>query len=107
MTATSDQWPSEFKMVKVFDSPVGGELTFFFVTGVVNKKQSEYVAGEINVLTEQEIEPDKLVISALLNQEQFDEFNTEFERRSREHRGQYQSVAKAIVAAHAELTEGH
>ncbi len=107
MTAASDKWPSQFKMAKVFDSPIGKELTFFFVTGIVNEKQLEYVAGRINVLTVQEIEPDKLVVSALLNQEQFEEFNKVFERFSRDHRGQYQSVAKAIVAAHAELTEGH
>ncbi len=92
-------------MVKVFDSPIGKALTFFFVTGIVNKKQLEYVAGGMNVLTVQEIVPDKLVISGLLNEEQFEEFNRVFEEFSREHRGQYQSVAKAIVAAYKELTE--
>lgn len=105
MTATSEKWPSQFKMVKVFDSPIGNELTFYFVTGIVNKSQRDYVAGDINLLSEQEVEADKLVISALLNQEQFEDFNSKFERLSREHRGQFQSAAKAIVAAYRELTE--
>lgn len=105
MTSSSDKWPSEFKMVKVFDSPIGKELTFFFVTGIVNETQRDYVAEEINLLAEQEIEEDKMVISALLNQEEFERFNRKFERLSREHRGQYQSAAKAIVAAYEEFTE--
>jgi hypothetical protein len=66
-------------MVKVFDSPFGKELTFFFVTGIVNEEQRDYVAEEINILAEQEIEGDKLVISALLNQKQFERFNGKFE----------------------------
>lgn len=92
-------------MVKVFDSPFGKELTFYFVTGIVNEEKRDYVAEEISVLAQQEIEEDKLVISALLNQKQFERFNGKFEDFSRRHRGQYQSAAKAIVAAYEELTE--
>ena len=100
MTAKSrEQWPTEFKIVKVSDSFIGKELTFFFVTGIVNRNQSKYVRESINVLAEQEIETDKVVISTLLNQVELEKFNRDWESRSREWRGQYYSLANAIVDA--------
>jgi hypothetical protein len=68
---------------------IGKEFTLFSLTGKVNENQYDYVAEEINVLAQQEIEPDKFALSAMLNQAQLERAYRVVERFSREHRGQY------------------
>lgn len=94
-----EKWPTQFNVVKVSDSFVGNELTFFLVTGALNNNQYQHVKDEINVLTVQQIDTDKLVISTLLNQKQLERFNAAFEPRSRTWRGQYYALANSIVGA--------
>lgn len=104
--SSREEWPTEFKAVKVSDSFLGKELTFFFVTGVVNRNQYKYVEEAINVLAVHEIEKDKLVLSTLLNQGQLEELYNRFEPLSRTWRGQYYSLANAIVDAYMETAKG-
>lgn len=100
-SASSAVYPERSKSLLNIRTTLGtkGRTYIFFVTGVVNENQYKYVDEVINVLAVQEIEPDKLVLSTLLNQEQLEEFNRTFEPRSREWRGQYYSLANAIVEA--------
>ncbi len=97
------EWPTEFKMVKVIDSFIGKDLTIFFVSGIVNKKQYKYVEDVIDVLAVHEIEDDRLVLSTLLRQEQLEQFYEVYEPRSRQWRGQYYSLANAVVDAYTEV----
>ena len=101
MTAQSsaEKWPASFKVVRVTDSCIGKELVLFFLTGVVNSRQRDQVSNVIDVLAEQEIDPDRLVISTLLNQEQLEELDRVFAPRAKAWRGQYYSLANAIVDA--------
>ena len=94
-----EKWPTQFNVVKISESFVGNELTFFLVSGTVNKNQYKHVDDAINILATQEIAKDSLVISTLLNQKQLENFNAIFEPRSRTWRGQYYSLANAIVDA--------
>lgn len=103
--SSREEWPTEFKAVKVSDSFVGIDFTFYFVTGVVNRNQYKYVEEAINVLAVYEIEEDKLVLSTLLNQEQLEGFHEAFEPLSKKWRGQYYSLANAIVDAYREAVQ--
>jgi len=105
-TSSVEKWPAPFQVRKVSESLLGKELTFFFITGVVNKNQYDEVKKDLNILITLELDADKLVISTLVDHEQLDAFYKVFERRSKVWRGQYYALAKAIVAACKEALEG-
>ncbi len=97
--SSREKWPTEFRVVKVPATFLGEELPFYFLSGVLNRNQYKQVQQIINVLSVHEIEADKLMISTLLDRKRLNEICAVFEPRSRGWRGQYYSLANAIVDA--------
>ena len=99
MTRSVAKWPTIIKLVSVSTSILVEQLNLYFLTGIMNKSQAESIEEVISIVSSTEIERDKVVLTTLLHQGQIKHLYETFEPRSREWRGQYYSLSKAIVEA--------
>ena len=70
MKASEEKWPTIFKIVNVSTSILGDLFNLYFVTAVTNNNQAISIKKVIPILSETEIEADKVVLSTLLHKEQ-------------------------------------
>jgi hypothetical protein len=100
MTVLTEKYPTIFDVKKVVSSYFEREFELYLVTGVVNELQLPWVEKSIKILSEVPIEPNKIIISTLVNKDQLDKLYNDFLPSSKKDRGQYYPLANAIFEAY-------
>ena len=94
-----EKWPTIFEIKQVTMSLVGDALNLYFVTCVGTGPQIESLGYALEIHHELQIGDNQFVATGLYTQQKIEHLLEYFEPRSREWRGQYQPLAKAVCEA--------
>lgn len=94
-----EKWPTIFEIKRVSKSLIGDTLNLYFVTCVGTRPQVESLGDAIEIDHELQISDNQHVATGLYTQQKIEHLLEYFEPRSREWRGQYQPLAKAVCEA--------
>lgn len=95
----TEKWPVVFQVTRLPNSLLNKLPNGYLIAGVVNRNQKASVTWRFPLQSDAEIEEDRYIITLLLDADGIERLYNTFEPLSRSWRGQYQSLAKAIVAA--------
>ena len=94
-----EKWPTYFHVVKIVDSVLSKILNIYLIVGVVNKKQLDEGAHDIDLHARVPIGEDRFVIASLVDQDRLNLILERYRERASRWRGQYQAMSKALVVA--------
>lgn len=95
----AEKWPTVFQAIRLPDNLLTRLPTGYLVIGLVNQNQKESVVYRFSLQSEDKVEDDRYIITLLIDQDGLEQLYNTFEPFSRSWRGQYQALAKAVVAA--------
>jgi len=67
MTSSIEKWPVEIRIVKISSSVLSSELTLYLFSGVMNRNQADTIKKRLSILSEFEIEANRLVLTSVIN----------------------------------------
>lgn len=99
MSDSFKKFPAELAIKPIVSSILGQEVSAYFVSGVMNKKQFDTLKGKINIHFDHQIEDDKWVVSTIITHQQLEGAAEAFKHPSKEWRGQYYVIANRFLDA--------
>lgn len=97
-----EKFPATVKIQRVVESPLGGDVSLYFVTGVMDADQRDTIKEHLPVQAEFVLDGGRVVVSALVSHSQLLHAYEVFTPGAKEWRGRYYVITNRFVDAYRE-----
>lgn len=99
MTDSFEKWPAEIRISMVVSSVLDREMSLYFVTGLMNKKQYTTLKEKMPIMSDFQVDDKRWVVATLLTHQQLSDAYNAYTSLAKTWRGQYYVITNKFVSA--------